>query len=75
MMQVEVRLFAVFREGRFSRKTLDLSAGTTLGDLLDQLSIPREDVSVPLVNGRYSEMERELATDDVVAVFPAIGGG
>jgi hypothetical protein len=53
-MQVEVRLFAVFRQGRFNRTAMDLPEGTPLRDLILQLEIPEKEVSLPLVNGQYS---------------------
>jgi len=74
-MQVEVRLFAVFRQGRFNRTAMDLPEGTPLRDLILQLEIPEKEVSLPLVNGQYSPLDRALAAGDVVALFPAVGGG
>jgi molybdopterin converting factor small subunit len=74
-MQVEVRLFAVFRQGRFNRTEMDLPEGTPLRDLILQLEIPEKEVSLPLVNGQYSPLDRVLAAGDVVALFPAVGGG
>jgi len=74
-MQVEVRLFAVFRQGRFNRTAMDLPEGTLLRDLIRQLEIPEKEVSLPLVNGQYSPLDRVLAAGDIVALFPAVGGG
>ena len=74
-MQVEVRLFAVFRQGRFNRTAMDLPEGTPLRDLILQLEIPEKEVSLPLVNGQYSPLDRALVAGDVVALVPAVGGG
>jgi molybdopterin converting factor small subunit len=74
-MQLEVRLFAVFRQGRFNRKAMDLPDGSSLRDLVGQLAIPEKEVSLPLVNGQYSPLERVLVAGDIVALFPAVGGG
>ena len=74
-MQVEVRLFAAFRKGRFKTRAMDLADGTSLRDLLRELDIPEGKVTMPLVNGRHAELDTPLAADDVVAVFPAIAGG
>ena len=54
-MKVEVRLFAGFRTGRFDRQVMDLPEAATLGELVARLAIPAEQVSLPLVNGRYSK--------------------
>ena len=74
-MQVEVRLFAVFRQGRFNRTDMDLPQGASLRDLIRQLEIPEKEVSLPLVNGQYSPLGRVLVAGDIVALFPAVGGG
>ena len=74
-MEVEVRLFAVFREGRFKKKRLEFPAGTSLGQVLEQLGIPQKHVGILLVNGQGACGERSLSSDDVIAVFPAVGGG
>ncbi len=74
-MSVEIRLFATFREGRFRKRVMDLPQGTRLREVIRQLEIPEEQVSLPLVNGRYSELDRPLEAHDVVSLFPAVGGG
>ena len=74
-MKVEVRLFAGFRTGRFGRRTMDLPEGASLRDLVRQLEIPEEEVSLPLINGRYGDLDRRLAGSDVASLFPAVAGG
>ena len=74
-MRVEVRLFAAFRKGRFKTAAVDVREGARLMDVLDELDIPAENVSLPLINGRYSRLDDPLALDDVVALFPAVAGG
>jgi sulfur carrier protein len=74
-MEIEVRLFAGLRDGRFKRRTMQFPEGTRLGDVLRRLDIPEKEVSLPLVNGRYSEISRALNADDVLSIFPAVGGG
>ena len=74
-MKVEVRLFAGFRTGRFGRRTMDLPEGASLRDLVRQLGIPEEEVSLPLINGRYGDLDRALAGGDVASLFPAVAGG
>ena len=74
-MEVEIRLFAGLRDGRFKRRSTTLPDGTRLGEVVRELAIPEEEVSLPLVNGEYSPMDRELHAGDVVSLFPAVGGG
>ena len=74
-MNVEVRLFATLREGRFKKRAMELPEPTTLGDVVRQLEIAEGDVALPLVNGRFSDLAVELADGDVVSLFPPVGGG
>ncbi|MHC4117277.1 MAG: MoaD/ThiS family protein [Planctomycetota bacterium] len=74
-MVVEVRLFASFREGRFKEKELELSEGSSMGDLLAQLDISQKEAKVMIVNGRGVSAEHKLADKDIVAIFPPIAGG
>jgi len=75
MAAIEVRLFATFRQGRFDKRVMDLPKGTRLREVVRDLAIPEEDISLPLVNGRYVALDRELESHDVVSLFPAVGGG
>jgi len=74
-MNVEVRLFATFREGRFKTKEIDISAGYSVGDVLGDMEIPVGEVGILMVNGEDSAFERVLNDGDVLAIFPAVGGG
>ena len=74
-MMVQVRLFASFREGRFKEKELEMSEGSSLGDLLAQLDIDRKDAKITIVNGSSVSAEHKLAEKDVIAIFPPIAGG
>ena len=74
-MDIEVRLFAGLRANRFKSKVISLPDGTTLGDLVRQLGIPEREVSLPLVNGQYSNLDRALSANDVASLFPAVAGG
>ncbi len=52
---VEVRLFnriSRYANGQGARHKLSVPAGTTLGELVDQLRIPRSEIFLVLVNGR-----------------------
>jgi molybdopterin synthase sulfur carrier subunit len=74
-MEIEVRLFAVFREGRFKNKRLEFAEEFQLNNLLRYLKISPKEVGVVLVNGRVASSEAKLATNDVVSIFPSLGGG
>jgi molybdopterin synthase sulfur carrier subunit len=54
---------------------IDLPEGSTLGDLIDHLALPREKVRVIFVNGRAQQLDYRLVPGDEVGIFPPIGGG
>lgn len=74
-MEIEVKLFATFRAGRFNRKMMQFPDGARLRDLVQVVEIPEEEVSLPLVNGIYSDLGVSLKDGDLVSLFPAVGGG
>ena len=74
-MLVTIRLFASFQEGRFEQAPRELPARTRVGDVVDELEIPRDAIGVMLVNARHAMFDRELVEGDVLSVFPLIGGG
>jgi molybdopterin converting factor small subunit len=74
-MQVEVRLFATLREGRFDKQTIEKAEAVSISDLLEHLGIPIDQVGILLVNGLNTSVEHKLTSNDVVSLFPAIGGG
>lgn len=74
-MLVQVRLFATFREGRFSEKQMDLPDGTTMDQLLDQLEIPAKEARILLVNGDTVSADYQFSPDDIIAIFPPLAGG
>ncbi|MCD6389993.1 MAG: MoaD/ThiS family protein [Desulfobulbaceae bacterium] len=74
-MQITVKLFATFREGRFKVETREVTTPCSVGQLVAALQLPVEKLGVLLVNGRHVELEYLLNEKDVCAVFPQIGGG
>ena len=74
-MQLTIRLFAHFRDGRFREEVREVAPGTTVGDIADALHIARDEVGVVLVNGRHAAFEQVTRPADVVSIFPLIGGG
>lgn len=72
---IEVRLFATFREGREKTSLLDAKNFKNAGEIIDYLRIPREEVAILLINGRYSKADVPVNDGDVVALFPPVGGG
>jgi len=80
MIAVEVRLFASLQEyypnleiGEAFIVMLDDKA--KLGNLLDELKIPREEIAIVMVNGRWEEEGYPLRDRDRIGIFPPVGGG
>jgi molybdopterin synthase sulfur carrier subunit len=79
-MHVRVKLFATL-----SRHFGDAIAGTpfeieapdgaTLADLVNQLKLPREEVTVLFVNGRSRSIDWVLTPGDEIGIFPLVAGG
>ena len=73
--KLEIRLFATLREIRNSGDVLEFPVPANLGDIVDTLTIPREQVAIILVNGRHGEFEDTPSDGDIVSIFPPVGGG
>ncbi|KJF26396.1 MoaD/ThiS family protein [Clostridium aceticum] len=74
-MQVNVRLFATFRENREKEMMMDLAQGATPRDVIEYLNIPEEEVAIILINGRHQELGTALQDNDTLSLFPPVGGG
>lgn len=74
-MQVNVKLFATLREGRFKQEVTELENSSSVLDVLKKYELPLEEVAICLVNGRDADNEHVLKNGDTVSLFPPVGGG
>lgn len=74
-MEIEVRLFASFRVGRFKSKRFIIDDKTKIIDILNILNIRQEELGIVLVNGKYSSIDANLNDNDVLTIFPPVAGG
>lgn len=74
-MQIEVKLFATFREGRFKTRPFEVTEGITLREVIKLAAINEDEVAIPLINGQFSSFDALLKNGDIVSLFPAVGGG
>lgn len=74
-MQVTVKLFATFRNGRFKIQEQELPEGTQCRQVVTDLGITEEEVGVIMINGRHGSIDQTLAQNDVLSIFPLVGGG
>ncbi len=84
-MKITLKLFATLTdylppESRYTNiVALDVATDTTIGQIIEQHSLPPKWVHLVLVNGVYIAPEdragKTLVQDDVLAIWPPIAGG
>ena len=74
-MQVTIKLFATFRNGRFKVAEQELPEGTDCRKVVHDLGLTEEEIGIILVNGRHGALDQKLANNDVLSLFPLVGGG
>jgi molybdopterin converting factor small subunit len=79
-MEIEVRLFATFRDylppGSLSfsfKKSLDKEMAVT--KIAEEISLPPDIPKIFIVNGNVVTGEYVLRDGDVVSIFPPVAGG
>jgi len=70
--KIEVRLFATLREGRDRRSYV---YAKDIREILNILNIKEEEIAIILVNGRDATVDTQLNNEDVLSLFPPVGGG
>ncbi len=75
VIMIEVRLFATFREGRDKILFLEPHDYKSVDDILKKLNINAEDVAICLVNGFHQKTDVMINDEDIIALFPPVGGG
>ncbi len=84
-MNITLKLFASLTdylpvESKYTNiVALDVADGTTIGNIIEQHSLPPKWVHLVLVNGVYIYPDQRathiLVQDDVLAIWPPIAGG
>ncbi|KPK22846.1 MAG: hypothetical protein AMK69_19010 [Nitrospira bacterium SG8_3] len=79
-MKIELRLYAslaAFMPEQTGGKslTMEVSDGTTIRDLLQQLKVPKKEIKVIFLNGIHADDGDILKEGDRVGIFPAVAGG
>ena len=72
---IEVRLFAGLRQGRQKVYQMEAESIKNVQDIMDVLNIQRSEVNILLINGFHQKPETPVKDEDVVSLFPAVGGG
>lgn len=74
-MTIKVRLFATLRSERGKEVMVDGPEEMTCRYIINNLKIPEEEVAILLINGRDGQLDTPLSSEDVVSIFPPVGGG
>jgi molybdopterin synthase sulfur carrier subunit len=80
MISVRVKLFATLRRhyphlAIGESMPVELPEGATVGQLLDHLKLPADQVKIIFVNSVVRDGDQPLADGDEVGIFPPVGGG
>jgi molybdopterin converting factor small subunit len=73
---IQLKLFASLQ--KFTPASADnyaIEAGTTVGELLQQLDIPQEVVKIVFIDNLHAEFTSVLKGGERVGIFPPVGGG
>ncbi len=74
-MIVEVKLFAYFRDGRFTKEQREYPEDITVAQIITELEINPAEIGVLMINGRHCDPLDGLKHQDSLGIFPMIGGG
>ncbi len=55
--------------------SLEVPPGTTVAQVISSLTVPSQEVTLIMVNGRCQEPDFILQGDERLGLFPPIGGG
>ena len=80
MITVHVKLFATLRRqfpdlGIGEAMPVELPDGATVGQLVDHLRLPADEVKMTFVNATMRKRAHVLVDGDELGIFPPIGGG
>jgi len=74
-VKIKVRLFGVFRIGRFKEEVRDYPSGITARAVVEQLQIPTRAVGTILIGGVHASLDDQLGDEAVLSILPILGGG
>ncbi len=79
-MQITINLFASLMHYKpdgigTDSWMLESEEGKTVSEMLQEIGVPLEEVSLIFINGVHGKMESVLKDMDRLGVFPPVGGG
>lgn len=74
-MQITVSLYGVFRRKRFKLKSLEIPAGGSAQEVIDDLQITASLLGTILINGAHAKTTDTLHDGDTLKIIPLLEGG
>lgn len=74
-MQITIKLFASFRNGRFKIARQELPMDIKCSAIIPGLGLTVEEIGIALVNGRHVTLDHVLQDSETLSLFPLVGGG
>ncbi len=76
-IDITIKLFAQYREGRFKIEKRSYPKNSTIKDVLVdiELNLEKYPIGVLMVNGRHVQEDFILDDGQILAIFPKVGGG
>jgi len=76
MPKIEIRFFATLATYLPEHaQAYPITAGMTVGQVLNQIQLPLEQAKLIFVNGVRAQLDTALKGGERVGVFPPVGGG
>ena len=78
MASVTVKLYGIlekYNKEKGRKVAIDLPGDSNAGELMSALNIPKERVTIVLVNGEPADPDHSLKEGDEVELFPPVSGG
>jgi molybdopterin converting factor small subunit len=74
-MEIKVKLFAHFRDGRFKEAVRQVPPGTECRQIILELGLRLGEMGIVMVNNQHAPVDHCLQDQDTLALFPLVGGG
>jgi len=74
-VKITIRLFGVFRIGRFKEEVRDYPPGTTARAVVEQLRLPTPLLGTTLIGGVHAHLDDLLTEGDELTILPILEGG
>lgn len=76
MMNIDLKLFVTLAKYLPDHNApIEVPDGSTVGDLMERLAIPEDQVKLIFINNVKKSKQTVLKENDRVGLFPPVGGG